>query len=219
MSRVFGPIWRRIVRCFLAGVFAVLPVVITVAIVIWVAGFIEQFIGPDTVMGKRLLGLGLSLSDNAAEATAYGVGWFVVLAAVFALGVVIEMGAKKQIQRLVDFLLNRVPVVGSIYGTSKQVVGMLDRKDEANLKGMSAVFCFFGQENGAGVLGLLVSPERYRINGRDFHIVIVPTAPVPFGGGMLFVPVESVHPADMSVDGLMSIYVSMGVTAPRFVTG
>ncbi|MEX0820105.1 MAG: hypothetical protein WD070_10955, partial [Pirellulaceae bacterium] len=97
------------------------------------------------------------------------------------------------------------------------LVGMLDKKDEADLKRMSVVFCTFGASGGCGLLGLLVSPERYPINGREYQIVIVPTAPVPVGGGLLFVPAECVTPADMSVDGLMSIYVSMGITAPEFL--
>ena len=82
---------------------------------------------------------------------------------------------------------------------------------------MSAVFCFFGADRGAGILGLLVSPDRYRLQGRDYQIVILPTAPVPFGGAMMFVPVDSVHSADMSVDGLMSMYVSMGVSASKLL--
>jgi uncharacterized membrane protein len=83
---------------------------------------------------------------------------------------------------------------------------------------MSAVFCFFGDQRGAGLLGLLVSPERVRLRGRDYHIVLVPTAPVPFGGGLMFVPAESVQSAEMSVDGLMSVYVSMGVSAPELMS-
>ena len=51
------------------------------------------------------------------------------------------------------------------------------------------------------------------LHDRDYHIVIVPTAPIPFGGALLFVPVESVMPANMSIDGLMSVYMSMGVSA------
>ena len=43
--------------------------------------------------------------------------------------------------------------------------------------------------------------------------MIVPTAPVPVGGGLFFIPVEMVQPTDVSVEGLMSIYVSMGVSA------
>ena len=82
---------------------------------------------------------------------------------------------------------------------------------------MSVVYCIFGGDRGTAFLALLVSPQIYVINGREYKIVIVPTAPVPFGGGLLFVPIECVHAADMSVDGLMSIYVSMGVTAPQFM--
>ena len=43
------------------------------------------------------------------------------------------------------------------------------------------------------------------------------TAPVPVGGALLFVPSDNLLPADLSVDALMSIYVSMGVTAPEFL--
>ena len=37
------------------------------------------------------------------------------------------------------------------------------------------------------------------------------------GGGLFFVPVDSVVPAEMSVEGLMSVYVSMGATTSKFV--
>jgi uncharacterized membrane protein len=136
---------------------------------------------------------------------------------VFALGLLVEMGAKRILGRLVDALVQKIPLIGSIYGTSKQLVGMLNKKDEADLKTMSVVFCTFGVSGGCGLLALLVSPERYVIDGREFQIVIVPTAPVPVGGGLFFVPVDNITPADMSVDGLMSIYVSMGITAPQFL--
>ena len=62
-----------------------------------------------------------------------------------------------------------------------------------------------------------MSTEKFQIDGKDYQIVIIPTAPVPFGGGMLFVPTGAIRHADMSVDGLMSIYVSMGVSAPHFI--
>jgi uncharacterized membrane protein len=45
----------------------------------------------------------------------------------------------------------------------------------------------------------------------------VATAPVPTGGGLLFVPAEVVRPTDLSVEGLMSIYASMGITAGQFL--
>jgi uncharacterized membrane protein len=37
---------------------------------------------------------------------------------------------------------------------------------------------------------------------------------VPFGGALLYVPAESVRPAEIGVERLTAIYVSMGITPP-----
>jgi len=217
MTTVLNSLVRRVAACFLAGVFAILPLVITVGVVIWVAGFVGRLTGPGTFLGNQLKALGMEWAAASNETLGYVMGWALVLGIVFVVGVVVEMGAKRLLGRLVDAIVQRIPIIGGIYGTSKQLVGMLDKKDEADLKGMSVVFCMFGQAGGCGLLALLVSPEQFEINGRQYVIVIVPTAPVPVGGGLLFVPADSVVPADISVDGLMSIYVSMGVTASEFL--
>jgi uncharacterized membrane protein len=217
MKKVAKDFWQRIIRYFLAGVFAILPLVITIAIVGWVAQFIDSFVGPDTVVGQQLKSLGLRYASTSSQILAYAIGWIIVLGVVFCLGVAIELGAKQLFQRFIDGVLSRVPLLGNVYATSKQVVQMLDKKDDEALKGMSAVFCFFGERHGAGFLALLVSPDKYKIRGLEYQAVIIPTAPVPFGGGLIFVPADSVHSADMSVDGLMSIYVSMGVTANDYL--
>lgn len=214
MTQFLGTAVRRLLRYFVAGVLAILPVVVTVAVVAWVAGFLRGILGPGTWLGEGLRRLGLPFADGWR---AYVAGAALVLAAVFVLGVVVEAGARNLIERLLDGLLRHIPLVGNIYGTSKQLVGLLGKRDEASLKGMQAVFCHFGQEHGGGVLALLVSSQRFRINGRDYLIVIVPTSPVPIGGGLLFVPAELVRPADLTVEALMSIYISMGVTAPQFL--
>ena len=78
---------------------------------------------------------------------------------------------------------------------------------------MSAVWCFFGGE-GVAVLGLAPSHDPVEIEGRQYFAVLVPTAPVPIGGGLLYVPVEWVKPANMGIDKLTEIYVSMGLTPP-----
>ena len=157
---------------------AVLPAVLTIGIVVWVAGFVHRLIGRGTIVGNGLQSLGLKFVANST--TAYVIGWTVVLVAIFSLGLLAQMGAKRFSQRLFDAVASRVPLVGSIYGTSKQLVSMFDRKDESEIKAMSVVWCFFGKE-AAGVLALMPTPERFRMNG------------------------------------LMSIYVSMGITAPQFL--
>jgi uncharacterized membrane protein len=206
---------RRAAQLFLAGVLTILPVAITVAIIAWVAGVVRHLVGPDTPVGNFIQSFGLRFVSD--DVWAYLIGVILVLAVIFAIGVAVESGARSLIQRLLDALLQRIPIVGSVYGTSKQIVSMLDQKDAAVLKSMQVVFCYFGKEAGAGFLALLVSSERYRINSREYQIVIVPTAPVPIGGGLLFVPAEAVQPTELSVEGLMSIYVSMGITASQFL--
>lgn len=215
MKNVMDGVLKRLAGCFLAGLLAVLPAVLTLGIVVWVAGFVHRLIGRGTVVGNGLKSLGLNFVTNSTAA--YVIGWAIVLIAIFGLGLFVQMGAKRFLQRLFDAVASRVPLVGSIYGTSKQLVAMFDRKNESEIKAMSVVWCFFGKEGGAGVLALMPTPERFRVNGREYNAVIIPTAPVPFGGALVFMPTESVQRADMSVDGLMSIYVSMGITAPQFL--
>ena len=215
MQRLIDMTVGRAARCFVAGIIAILPLVVTAAVVAWVGGFVSRFLGPSTMVGQALRKVGLPFATN--DTAAYAFGAALVLAVVFLVGAAVQAGAKNLVQRALDAVLQRIPIIGSVYSTSKQLVGMIDKKGDNELKGMRAVFCFFGATNGAGVMALLVSPERFRLNGRDYHIVIVPTAPVPVGGGLLFVPADMVQPVDVTVEGLMSMYVSMGVTAPQFL--
>src|SRR5271165_5209982 len=157
MKRFVQVTLRRLGACFLAGVFALLPLVITVAVIVWVANFVAGFLGPDTLLGAGIRNLGLHFASDAT--LAYLIGALVVLGLVFVVGVLVQAGARNLFQRLATALVRRIPIVGSIYGTSQQLVAMLDKKDDAHLKGMRAVFCLFGKEGGAGFLALLVSPQ------------------------------------------------------------
>ena len=94
---------------------------------------------------------------------------------------------------------------------------MIGPNENDAMAGMTPVFCSFGKESPSRVLALLVSSERYTVLDREHFIVIIPTAPVPFGGAMMFIPVENVVPAGMPIDGLMSMYLSMGATAGQFM--
>jgi uncharacterized membrane protein len=53
------------------------------------------------------------------------------------------------------------------------------------------------------------------IGGERYHSILVPSAPVPVGGALVYVPVSWIKRADMGVEELMTIYVSMGVSGPR----
>jgi uncharacterized membrane protein len=218
MQSLLTKTWTRITAYFLTGLFAVLPLVITVAIVIWVASFVHQFLGPGTHVGRLIEQLGSRPGDGSVDWISYITGWVAVLTGLLGLGMLlVELGIRKYLAVFVNAAVSRIPLVGQVYGTSKQLVDMLDRGDDEKLKGMVPVFCYFSGNRNAGALALLVTPERFLINGREYQVVIIPTAPIPFGGGLLFMPADLLEPANISVDGLMSIYVSMGVTAPQFL--
>lgn len=193
-----------------------MPLVLTAMIVIWLVGFLNGFVGPDSFVGLGLKKMGMN--GNLEEGyLAYIFGWVIVLAIVFGIGVLVEMGLKNTMAAMVDSVISRVPLIGKLYNTARQLVGMLDKGDNEELRGMQAVFVIFGKENGAGILALMPTSDRFDINGVEHHGVYLPTSPIPMTGGIVFVPCEAVHPVDMSVDGLMSIYLSMGVTSPQFL--
>lgn len=216
MIKIIESGWRGVVAYFVAGLLAILPLVLTIAIVVWVTTFLRDFLGPGTLIGRFLASVGLRFGSQGM--LAYLIGWIVVLAALLGLGILVKLGAKRLFHQMVDQLFLRVPIISSLYSSLKQLVEMFDHQQESDLKAMSVVFCHLGSLEGPGVLALMPSPTPINIEGRDHHVVVIPTAPVPFGGGLLFVPVHLVKPAAMSVDQFMSIYVSMGVTAPDFMS-
>jgi uncharacterized membrane protein len=82
---------------------------------------------------------------------------------------------------------------------------------------MSAVWCHFGGPGGSAALALLGSDVAVMVNGQRCLAVLIPTAPVPVGGGLLYVPESWVTRADIGVEAVTSIYVSMGLTSPQYL--
>jgi uncharacterized membrane protein len=207
---------KKLLRIFLVGVVAVLPFVITILVVVWVSGYLVNILGPNTLLGEYIL-RPMGVRFAGSDAWAYTVGWLIVLALIFGLGMLVELGARRLVYDRFDRIAERVPVLGGIYGTARQLVGMIDAKGNPDFKTMQVVFCNFGGDGGAAFLALLPTPDVFRIGEIDYNAVLIPSAPVPVGGSLLFVPVASVRPAELSVDAFMSIYVSMGVTGPQFM--
>jgi uncharacterized membrane protein len=127
---------------------------------------------------------------------------------------VVQSRLKAPFKALVDGTLRRIPLVGSVYNLADRFVSVIGDRQEADIAAMSPVWCFFGGD-GVAVLGLLPNPEAQLIDGRLYFTVLVPTAPIPVGGGLIFVPVDWVKPADFGIDTLTSVYLSMGITPPR----
>lgn len=202
----------RLLRTLLTGMLAALPLLGTLWLLSIAIDFLVGLFGPESLTG-RLLGL----MGVGHEWSGYLIGLAIALALLFGLGVLIERGLSTWLVWLVDAVVGRIPVVRTIYETIDKFVQIFSRRDKSELQSMRPVWCRFGGEGGVSVLALLSSPQAILVDGRDCYAVIVPTAPVPIGGGLLFVPVEWITSAEIGMEAVTSIYVSMGVTAPQFL--
>ena len=203
--------FRTIGSTWLAGLVVLLPLALTAGVLYWAFSLINRFIGPGSFVGGLFAAIGYPFSSNPG--LAYVFGTLVLIAAIYLLGLVAQLGLKGPLQTLANATLRRIPVVGSLYGLADRFVGLLDQPQEADIRAMSPVWCFFGGK-GAAVLALAPSAQPIEIDGQSYLAVLVPTAPVPFGGALFYVPAAWVRPADIGVDKLTAIYVSMGITPP-----
>jgi uncharacterized membrane protein len=216
---MIGPL-QTLLRIFATGALAALPLAATILIFAWAAGILIKWLGPDSAVGRLLVGIGLGV--GASEVVGYAMGVAIVAAAIFGLGLLVEAGLQRGFARAVNALLVRIPVVGTVYDLMKRMVGLLRAQDGKGdgMKSMSAVWCHFGGPQAEGnsvALALLGSDTPVLINGQRCLAVLIPTAPVPVGGGLLYVPEHWVSPADVGVEAVTSIYVSMGLTSPQYL--
>lgn len=214
---VRGPrsVRRRLVRTFLAGMLAAMPLIATVALVVIAVRFIVSWLGPESLFGKALGWVGLAVSGSPWMG--YMVGLAIAIGLIFALGLLVERGLAAWLGGTVESIVGRIPVVRTIYDTVTRFVDIFSKRDESKLKTMRPVWCHFGGKGGVSALALLSSPEPILVNGITCYAVIVPTAPVPIGGGLLYAPVDWISPADVGMEALTSIYVSMGITSTQFL--
>ncbi|MFC1597579.1 DUF502 domain-containing protein [Planctomycetota bacterium] len=225
MTRAFRWVWKKgIVSTFLAGLFVLLPIAITIGLMSWVGNILAAWFGPGSVVGNALQRMGgLEAAEPGAETgpvveyTAWFVGCLIVLAAIWLLGLFARSVGKDTVARVFNTVVERVPLVNTLYKPVVQVVGMLQKDSKDEMQGMCVAYCAFGGEGGAGFLGLLVSEHVYHFADRDYQVVYIPTSPVPMSGGIIFAPTSSVHKVDMTVDDLMQIYFSIGVMSSKII--
>jgi uncharacterized membrane protein len=202
----------RLARTFIAGLLAILPIVLTIVLVVWVANIIIAFVGPNSLVGHLLIAIGFGLS--AAPLVAYLFGVLIVAFCIYLLGLIFESRVQHSVHNIIGNVMQRIPLIGYVYDMAKRLIAIVERRDDGGgFKGMRPVWCFFGGEGGVAVLAVLPSTETVMLGGEPYHVVLVPSAPVPVGGALIYVPAKWVKPADIGVEGLMSIYVAMGVAS------
>lgn len=216
---VAGQAKRSIVESFLrplvSGLITLLPIALTVVVIVWVADFIARIIGPGSTFGGFIKRIGWNIGPS--ESGAYLGGALFAILLIYLLGLLSEYVLKERGERLISALFSRIPVIGSVYGTAKKIVRMVEPRQGADLESMTPVICSFGDDKATCIPAFLPTSEIFTIDGVEYHVVMIPTAPVPFGGAILCVRKEWVTKLDCGIDGLFSIYMSMGTAMPEYL--
>lgn len=203
---------NHLLRTLLSGFLLLLPVAVTVVLVVWLGTYIFAYVRPGSMFGSTLTAIGLGFTGSTV--IAYGIGLVVLLVFVYTLGLIVESSLRAKFSGFIDTTMGRIPVVRNVYELIKRFVAIMDAKDSDGLKGMRPVWCYFGGPGGAAVLALLPTSEKVTLEGTVYQAILVPSAPVPVGGGLIYVPEDWLRPADVGIETLMSVYVSMGVVLP-----
>ena len=192
-------------RWLLAGLLVLVPLTITLSVLDWIVGLLDQTLlilpgswHPDKLLGFHIPGFGVLLT----------------------LGIVLLMGAVasnflgKKLLLVGNSLLRRIPIVRSIYSSVKQVSDTLFSENGNAFR--KALLVQWPRE-GVWTIGFLTGlPGGDVVNHLtgDYLSVYVPTTPNPTGGYFVMLKKSECIELRMSVDEALTYVISMGVVVP-----
>lgn len=187
--------WLR--RSFIAGFFVTIPLVISIAAIVWIFGVVDGLTTPisDRLLGRRIPGLGIVTTALA-----------IVLVGVFARNVI----GRRVLQRTERWLL-MVPVFRTIYAPVKQLVAAFAPENEAGFKRVVLI-----EDASRGfALGFLTREFTVdRGNGpEDLLAVYVPTNHLYLGDIVICERSRATFP-DISVEDGIKIFLTGGMALP-----
>lgn len=201
---------------FLTGLVVVLPIGLTIYIVWafigwldgWILPLIPSYYQPDVLIGRWF--------GPEYEFPVRGVGVLVFLIVTIIIGWLAKGIIGRSIIRSGEDLVDRMPVVRSVYGAIKQIAETFFNKKE---KSFDKVVLVEFPRPGSWALGFLSTrpkgelADRLAALGPDMSAVFVGLT--PFTSGMLlFVPTKDLIIMDMGVDDAAKLIVSGGLVYP-----
>jgi uncharacterized membrane protein len=132
------------------------------------------------------------------------------LAFLYGLGFLANRVLGRQLLAMIDSLFERIPLVQTIYGGTKKLLTMLQKKPESTQR---VVLIDFPKKN-MKVVGFVTRILREEGTGRELAAVYVPTTPNPTSGYLEIVPVEELTPTPWTVDQAMAFIISGGAVSP-----
>jgi uncharacterized membrane protein len=201
------PIWSRLRANFLTGLVVVVPVVLTIYLTWSFVSFVDAQILP--------------LLPAAYDPRTYidldipGLGVVVFLVFTTGVGYFAKKVFGKQLIRMAEDMVDRMPVVRSVYNAVKQIVETALSQSKSSFRQACLIeyprrgiwSVAFVSTDTTGEI-----PERA---GRAMISVFLPTTPNPTSGFLLFVPREDIIYLDMTVEEAAKLVISAGLVTPK----
>lgn len=197
-------ILSRLRSWFLTGLLVTAPVLLTVYIT-WL--FIDIIDGWVT-----------ELLPPAMSETIYtsipGVGLVIGAIAITIIGAVAAGFFGRWLIKMGESLLNRMPIVGTIYGASKQILETVLASQSDAFR--DVVLVEYPRKD-LWVIGFVTGTTKGEVQEEipaQTVNVFVPTTPNPTSGFLLFCPKDELQYLDMSVEEAVKLVVSGGIVTP-----
>lgn len=185
----------------LSGLLALVPLVITLLVLRFVAGVIASLLRPFV---RMFLGAGHPVSEVVISLVG-------VVMLIYVVGLITAHILGRRVVGLGDSIMLRVPVVRSIYSASKQMVDMFRTSTRANFK--SVVMVPFPNASVRSV-GFVTGTSVDK-TGKHTYRVFVPTTPNPTSGFFLLVDQSQIEQTALAVDDAIRLIMSGGMLAPE----
>ncbi|GAA0213986.1 MULTISPECIES: DUF502 domain-containing protein [Kangiella] len=186
---------KTLSKIFIQGLFAILPIVLTIAIIVWLITTLE------TYLSKLLL--------LVMPASMYwpGLGLILGILLIFGLGLLIKFYLGQLIIKGLNRLMERIPVVSAVYSAFNDMVRFLSPSEKEELQKAVLVEV----QEGAEVIGFVTS-EDVELGERSELIAVYIPMSYQIGGFTLFMPRDKVKELDMSPSEAMKkvLTASMG---------
>ena len=143
----------------------------------------------------------------------FGLAVIVTLVSLYLLGWAANRVVGKRLLALMDGLLERIPLVQSIYGGTTKLLAALQTKPS----GANRVVLIDFPHRRMKAIGFVTRTLREAGSGRELAAVYVPTTPNPTSGYLEIVPVEELVPTDWTVDQAMAFIISGGAVSPEHI--
>ena len=194
---------------FLTGLVVIAPVGLTIWLISTVVGWIDGFVlplVPQTIQPEQYIGINLR-----------GVGVIIFLIFTVIVGWIAKGLIGRSLIRFAESLVNRMPVVRSIYSGIKQISETVFAQSERSFE--KACLIQYPRK-GIWAIGFISTMARGEVADRaatsgNLVSVFVPTTPNPTSGFLLFFPEEDVIELDMSVEDAAKLVISAGLVYPN----